>query len=102
MNPAPRSEQHPAPSRRPELQPLRTNDTKAVLTGMALWAVALVVLLVVPPAGAASWWAWTCVAGLAGGVFGLWYVRRRDRDAPAIPPDEQPIEPSTAVPPASG
>ncbi|WP_233508101.1 DUF2530 domain-containing protein [Spongiactinospora gelatinilytica] len=102
MNPAPRSEHTPAPPQRPELEPLRTDDTKAILAGMALWAVALVVLLVAPPAGAAAWWPWTCVAGLVGGVFGLWYIRRRDRVAPTIPPDEQPIEPSTAVPPASG
>jgi hypothetical protein len=40
------------------------------------WAVALVVLLsvrsVLPPD--ARWWIWTCVAGMAMGLFGLWYV----------------------------
>jgi uncharacterized membrane protein len=46
----------------------------AVLT--AGWAVALVVLLIVRgalPAGS-RWWVWTCVAGLAMGLFALWYV----------------------------
>jgi hypothetical protein len=57
----------------------------AVLT--AGWAVALVVLLIVGdalPAGS-RWWVWTCVAGLAMGLFALWYVpalkRRRTRTA---------------------
>jgi hypothetical protein len=40
------------------------------------WAVALVVLLsvrsVLPPD--ARWWIWTCVAGMAMGLFGVWYV----------------------------
>jgi Protein of unknown function (DUF2530) len=51
------------------------------------WAVALVVLLsvrsVLPPD--ARWWIWTCVAGMAMGLFGVWYVpflkRRRAGEA---------------------
>jgi Protein of unknown function (DUF2530) len=42
----------------------------------AAWAVALVVVLVARdalPAGS-RWWLWTCVTGLAMGLFGLWYV----------------------------
>ena len=30
------------------------------------------------PAGE-RWWVWTCVAGLAFGIFGLWYVPRLKR-----------------------
>ena len=51
------------------------------------WAVALVVLLFVRSAlpGDARWWIWTCVTGVAMGLFGLWYVpllkRRRERIA---------------------
>ena len=30
------------------------------------------------PAGS-RWWIWTCVAGLAMGLFGLWYVPRLQR-----------------------
>jgi uncharacterized membrane protein len=51
------------------------------------WALALVVLLSVRselPADA-RWWIWTCVTGVAMGLFGLWYVpflkRRRARIA---------------------
>jgi Protein of unknown function (DUF2530) len=55
--------------------------------GTAAWAVALVVLLIARdalPAGS-GWWVWTCVTGLAMGLFALWYVpvlkRRRQRAA---------------------
>jgi hypothetical protein len=40
-----------------------------------------VVLLIVRdslPAGS-RWWIWTCAAGLAMGLFGLWYVPRLQR-----------------------
>ncbi|MFF4412307.1 DUF2530 domain-containing protein [Streptosporangium sp. NPDC001559] len=69
---------HPRPQ---DLRPLRTNDTTTILVGTVLWAVALVVLLVVRPAPEQQWWMWTCVSGICGGVFGLWFVRRRDRRA---------------------
>jgi hypothetical protein len=51
------------------------------------WALALVVLLFVRSALPADvrWWIWTCVTGVAMGLFGLWYVpflkRRRARIA---------------------
>jgi hypothetical protein len=38
------------------------------------WAVALVVLLLVGLPARDGWWIWTCVVGLALGLFGLWYV----------------------------
>ena len=57
----------------------------SVLT--AAWAVALVVVLIARdalPAGS-RWWVWTCVTGLAMGLFALWYVpvlkRGRQRTA---------------------
>ena len=62
---------------KPDLEPLKTNDALAVGVGIGLWAVALIVLLIVRPAQ--TWWIWTCVAGIGGGLLGLWYVRRRDR-----------------------
>jgi hypothetical protein len=61
--------------------PLEANDqlVTAVITGG--WAVALVVLLIVrtslPPDS--RWWIWTCAAGLAMGLFGLWYIPRLKR-----------------------
>ena len=61
----------------------------------AAWAVALVVVLIARdalPAGS-RWWVWTCVTGLAMGLFALWYVpvlkrgrqRAADRRGPRQP-----------------
>lgn len=61
--------------------PLEADDVLVVRVITAGWAVALVVLLIVRgslPAGE-RWWVWTCVAGLAIGIFGLWYVPRLKR-----------------------
>jgi hypothetical protein len=61
--------------------PLEANDQLVTASITAGWAVALIVLVIVRgslPAGA-SWWIWTCVTGLAMGLFGLWYVPRLKR-----------------------
>lgn len=80
------------PNRR-DLEPLQTNDTATILVGTALWAIALIVLLIAQPGPDQRWWIWTCVAGIAGGVFGLWYVRRSARarraQERAVTPEEQ-------------
>ncbi len=49
--------------------------------GTAGWAVALVVLLIIRGSLPADqrWWIWTCVCGLAMGLFALWYVPRLKR-----------------------
>ncbi|WP_068927708.1 DUF2530 domain-containing protein [Planobispora rosea] len=83
---------------RQDLQPLKTNDTATILAGMALWAVALVVLLILQPDPEDRWWIWTCLSGIGLGVFGLWYVRRRDRRGSPPSAREEPIEPATAIP----
>jgi hypothetical protein len=54
-----------------------------VVTGTitAGWALALIILAIVHgrlPADA-RWWLWTCAAGFAMGMFGLWYVPRLQR-----------------------
>ena len=61
--------------------PLEADDRLVIRVITAGWAVALVVLLIVRgslPAGQ-RWWVWTCVAGLAFGIFALWYVPRLKR-----------------------
>lgn len=66
--------------RRPDPPVVKTDDRKAVLVGLALWAVALVLVLVFLPgltAGGHAWWLWTCVAGLALGAIGLVYTHVR-------------------------
>jgi uncharacterized protein DUF2530 len=61
--------------------PLEANDQLVIGIGTAGWAIALVVLLIVRGSLPASdrWWIWTCVAGLAMGLFGFWYVPRLKR-----------------------
>ena len=61
--------------------PLEANDQVVIWVGTAGWAVALVVLLVIRDSLPADqrWWIWTCVTGLAMGLFGLWYVPRLKR-----------------------
>ncbi|HEV3294645.1 MAG TPA: DUF2530 domain-containing protein [Streptosporangiaceae bacterium] len=66
---------HPPPP------PLEANDQFVTAIITAGWAVALVVLLVLRDQIAPDerWWVWTCAAGLAMGLFGLWYVPRVKR-----------------------
>jgi hypothetical protein len=70
------------PAERPSPPPpLEADDVLVVRVITAGWAVALVVLLIVRgslPAGQ-RWWVWTCVAGLALGIFALWYMPRIKR-----------------------
>ena len=65
-----------AQSRRPAPPPLEANDRQVTIVGTVAWAVALAVTLVLReqiPAGR-RWWIWTCVVGVAMGLFALWYV----------------------------
>jgi Protein of unknown function (DUF2530) len=69
--------------RRPDPQPLETDDVRIVAVGTALWTVALLVLLPFYPRLAEEgrgWWVWTCVAGAGLGLLGVQYCRHR-RDA---------------------
>jgi Protein of unknown function (DUF2530) len=69
------------PERPPPPPPLEADDQFVIRVGTAGWAIALVVLLIVhgrlPPSE--RWWIWTCVAGLAFGLFAMWYVPRLKR-----------------------
>jgi hypothetical protein len=66
--------------RRPDPEPLRTDDRRAVLVGIVCWLVLLVAALVTRnqllDAGR-GWWIWTCAAGAGLGVLGLGYLHRR-------------------------
>jgi uncharacterized membrane protein len=68
-------------TRRPVPPPLEANDELVTAVVTVGWAVALVVLLVLRDQIPADerWWIWTCLAGLAMGLFGLWYVPRVKR-----------------------
>jgi hypothetical protein len=61
-----------------ELAPLAVSTARIVIGGIAAWAVALVVTLLVPALheGERDWWPWTCVAGIVLGGIGYTYVRR--------------------------
>jgi hypothetical protein len=66
---------------RPAPPPLEANDQRVTAILTAGWAVALVVLLVLRDQIPSSerWWIWTCAAGVAMGLFALWYVPRIKR-----------------------
>jgi H+/Cl- antiporter ClcA len=68
-------------TRRPAPPPLEANDQAVIAVITAVWAVALIVVLVLRdhlPAGD-RWWPWTCLAGLCLGIFGIWYMPRMKR-----------------------
>lgn len=54
--------------------PLQVDTARVVLVGIALWAVALVVLLVLGDR-VERMWTWTCVAAIALGTLGLWIMK---------------------------
>ena len=64
-------------------EPLDVPTRTIVVLGIAVWALALVVTLVVPTlhSGERSWWPWACVTGMALGAFAWWYVGRGTGDA---------------------
>jgi len=69
--------------RRPDPVPVKTDDRRAVVVGLALWLFALVVVVIVGiPLGVTDrgTWVGTIVVGLVLGVLGLGYLtvaRRR-------------------------
>ena len=75
-------------ARHPDPPALETDDVKLVGVGTALWAVGLVVLLVLKATGnedVRDWWLGMCGYGIALGLFGMRYCRKRhqaiERDA---------------------
>jgi hypothetical protein len=68
--------------RRPDPEPLSTNDRATVLVGMVgwviLWTLAVVFRDQLNAAGH-DWWIWTPPAGIVLGLIGLVYVRAQKR-----------------------
>lgn len=63
-----------------EVKPLDLSGIPSVITGIAAWAVAFVVLLIFHgqlKEDGLDWWLWVTVAGFGLGLIGLWYCRRR-------------------------
>jgi Co/Zn/Cd efflux system component len=64
----------------PAVEPPDPHETGVVVVGMVAWLVALVVLLVLHDdlrRHHTEWWLWSCLLGLALGVYGLRVARRR-------------------------
>ena len=72
-----------------EPQPLSVDTARLLRIGMALWAAALVVSLLVPTLhqGDKHWWPWACVTGIALGGLTLLYVRRGRGNAAMAQPN---------------
>jgi hypothetical protein len=63
-----------------EVEPLDVDGVRTIATGTAAWVVAFVVLLVFHGwlgRHGLTWWLWTCLTGVALGLVGLVYCRRR-------------------------
>lgn len=75
--------------RRPDPEPLETDDARIVAAGGLLWLVALLVLGALKAAGSDvhTWWLVMCAYGALLGLIGVRFCRRRqaaiarDRDA---------------------
>jgi len=68
--------------KRPDPEPLETDDVTIVAAGGLLWLVALGVLVILRIAGVdvPAWWIVMCACGAALGAVGVRYCQRR-RDA---------------------
>jgi Protein of unknown function (DUF2530) len=81
--------------RRPDPEPLRTDDRKAVVVGIAAWAVLGVVLLFLRDdlvRNGHGWWLWCCAAGIGLGLAGLAYVHRREMASRRSAPSAQRVK----------
>ena len=77
----------PRPSRQAP-PPLQVDTAKVVLAGAALWAVALVVLLVLGDRVDRAW-TWTCVCGIVLAGLGLALMRWQGQLGPRRPQSER-------------
>jgi len=65
--------------RRPDPEPVQTDDRKAALVGLSLWIIAFVVAMVMGPALPFDFGLvfWTCIAGIVIGLIGLAYTHHQ-------------------------
>src|SRR3954471_12179653 len=88
----------PDPARRPDPEPLQVNEKRIVLVGLALWALAFVVLALFFRDDLrrhdAMWWLWACVVGIVLRLYAPVFVSPRAGGCP------RPVE-LALVPPAS-
>lgn len=65
--------------RRPDPEPVKTDDRKAAVVGLTLWIAAFVVALTLGPALPVDrgLMFWTCIAGIGIGLLGLAYTHHR-------------------------
>jgi len=66
--------------RHPDPEPMQTDDARVVLIGTVGWVIALVVLLflrVTDATDVRDWWLGMCGYGIALGLYGVRYTRKR-------------------------
>ncbi|MCW4386160.1 DUF2530 domain-containing protein [Salinibacterium sp. SYSU T00001] len=66
--------------RRPDPEPVDTDDRKPMIVGLLAWLVALGAVLVAKPLFGTeipTMWLWSCIAGIVLGSLGLAYTQRR-------------------------
>lgn len=70
--------EEPAEASADDLLPVKVDVLHVVEIGVALWALALVLTLVIPPLhrDGRDWWPWACVAGVGLGALGWAFVKR--------------------------
>lgn len=67
--------------RRPDPEPLKTDDRKAVLVGTVVWVMMLAAAVLARDEllrSGRGWWIWTCAAGAVLGFLGLGYLHHRE------------------------
>jgi hypothetical protein len=68
--------------RRPDPEPLRTDDRVVVIAGIVIWSLLLGGFVLARGTLAEQgrgWWVWTPVVGIALGLLGLRYLSRTSR-----------------------
>ena len=68
--------------RRPDPVPVKTDDRRPILVGLAAWVIAtIIVLLFLTPLSRPGngWLLWTCVVGIVLGLAGLVYAAKRPK-----------------------